>query len=453
MLTKIGVVCVLLLSFIDDLKCDKCLTTTKHFYKKFSTKTPYQYIVDGLGRKGWRHEKECEDRQVWSIIRHGTRYPSKKAIRYITQDVLEIRDRIVRSPKTKLCKDDIKNLKSWNLSVDASLKKDLHKEGIEELIFLGERMLDRHPSLLQEYHHSHYIFRATDTQRALVSGESFALGMFSRPMARKVKFQDPIKPHDPLIRGYKLCKKWLREVKKNTSSREEFYKFSESSHIQEIRRNMTELLGLEEELTVEDLDKMYVSCNFDQAWAPRKLSPWCALFSDKSLEAMEYREDLEYYWIDGPGHEISYAPSCVLLQNIFHNFRNATQGLPEEKGIFYFTHSGTLLKLLAYLGTHQDSQHLTSDNYLQMRNRKWRTSNIGPFASNVYFLLRNCSGAYSVCLFVNEKQERIPGCKSKCCSWEDFTHIFQSKVEACDPNSLCENSQDDESISAPDDRF
>ena len=97
---------------------------------------------------------------------------------FIVKDVLEIRDRIVRSPTTKLCTDDIKNLKSWNLSVDASLKKDLHKEGIEELIFLGERMLDRHPSLLQEYHHSHYIFRATDTQRALVSGESFALGTF-----------------------------------------------------------------------------------------------------------------------------------------------------------------------------------------------------------------------------------------------------------------------------------
>ena len=60
---------------------------------------------------------------------------------------------------------------------------------------------------------------------------------------------------------------------------------------------------------------MYVSCNFDQAWAPRKLSPWCALFSDKSLEAMEYREDLEYYWIDGPGRD-TYSPFFFFFFNL-----------------------------------------------------------------------------------------------------------------------------------------
>ncbi|XP_023323343.1 multiple inositol polyphosphate phosphatase 1 isoform X3 [Eurytemora carolleeae] len=306
---------------------NSCQPVSKHFYKKYSTKTPYQYIVDELDEKEniQPNSEDCQDVQVWSIVRHGTRYPSKEAIRFITKDVVEIRDRILNSSNSLMCKEDLDNLLSWKpeqLNLDQS--KDLHVEGEDELIYMGERMVSRFPNLLAEYQPQHFLFRATGTQRAELSGRSFAVGLFSRMIAHKVKFEDPIQPHDPLLRFYKLCKKWLKEVKKNNSSRIEFDLFSESSHIQEIRKNLTALLGLEQTLTISDLDKIYVSCNFDQAWKPRKLSPWCTLFSDKALEIMEYREDLEYYWIDGPGNEISSSPACVLLKDVLNNFQNST---------------------------------------------------------------------------------------------------------------------------------
>ena len=37
------------------------------------------------------------------------------------------------------------------------------------------------------------------------------------------------------FRGYKLCQKWLVEVKKNKTSRAEFDKFSVSDHVNQIR--------------------------------------------------------------------------------------------------------------------------------------------------------------------------------------------------------------------------
>jgi len=432
----------------------QCVTSRTKFYKQYSTKTPYQYIVDDLEREPKISDCNCENVQIWSIIRHGTRYPSEEAIKIVKTNVTTLRDRLLESNQSKLCPEDLELLKAWNYTVDYEQAKKLHAEGVEELIFMGERLLERYPKLLTTYHENDFIFRTTKTERARRSGESLVLGLFSNPTAKRVKFQTSVEEHDPLIRFYKLCRKWLKEVKKNPVSRVEFDKFSQSSYVDGARRQVSDLFGFE--ITVEELDQLYVTCNFDQAWQPRKLSPWCTLFSDQSLEVMEYREDLEYYWVDGPGHAISYLPSCVLIQDVMRNFANATAGLVEERGIFYFTHSGTLLKLLAYLGTHNDKDHLTSENFSDMKNRKWRTSYIGPFATNVSFLLRKCGNSFSVCLLVNEKPERLPGCDSDCCPWDQFVQLFSAKADSCDFDAICENkmTHDGEDYStAKDDRY
>lgn len=52
---------------------------------------------------------------------------------------------------------------------------------------------------------------------------------------------------------------------------------------------------------------------------------------------------------------------------------------------FYFTHSGTLLKVLAHLGLYKDEAPLTYQDY--GKQRKWRTSAIDAFATNVAFVL------------------------------------------------------------------
>ena len=123
------------------------------------------------------------------------------------------------------------------------------------------------------------------------------------------------------------------------------------------------------------------------------------------LDMLEYREDLEYYWQDGYGYKINTEQGCVLVRDAVENFRNITMGgasgTTEENGIFYFTHSGTILKLLSYLGLYQENVNkqtgkkyeLRHDNYEKMKNsRKWRTSLIDPFASNVGLVLNKCDG-------------------------------------------------------------
>lgn len=79
---------------------------------------------------------------------------------------------------------------------------------------------------------------------------------------------------------------------------------------------------------------------------------------------------------------------------------------PEERGIFYFTHSGTLLKLLAFLRLYEgETGPLTSAGYIPGRDWAWRTSRLSPFGANVAFALQQCGpgGQFKVGLFVNEQ--------------------------------------------------
>lgn len=56
----------------------------------------------------------------------------------------------------------------------------------------------------------------------------------------------------------------------------------------------------------------------------------------------------------------------------------------------YFTHSGTILKLIALLGLAKDTRPLMHDSFLLRKKddkRAWRSSIIDTFASNMAFVL------------------------------------------------------------------
>jgi multiple inositol-polyphosphate phosphatase/2,3-bisphosphoglycerate 3-phosphatase len=65
----------------------------------------------------------------------------------------------------------------------------------------------------------------------------------------------------------------------------------------------------------------------------------------------------------------------------------SNKDLNSKNGIFYFTHSGTILKMFGVLGLFKDENELKHDNYIEMKNRQWRTSKIDAFASNLAFVL------------------------------------------------------------------
>lgn len=75
-------------------------------------------------------------------------------------------------------------------------------------------------------------------------------------------------------------------------------------------------LGRREPLLLDDIDALYNGCTFGQAWKPKVPSPFCKVFTEHELELMEYREDLEYFWVDGYGFDVTQKIPCVIMLDV-----------------------------------------------------------------------------------------------------------------------------------------
>lgn len=116
---------------------------------------------------------------------------------------------------------------------------------------------------------------------------------------------------------------------------------------------------------------------------------------------MEYAEDLKYYWIDGYGHELTYKQACPAVNNLIEFFQKyfffffykykiwincfSKEDLP--KSTVYFTHSGTLLKMLAHFELYKEKQALLADDFEMNLERNWKVSQIDSFGTNLIFIL------------------------------------------------------------------
>lgn len=94
--------------------------------------------------------------------------------------------------------------------------------------------------------------------------------------------------------------------------------------------------------------------------------------------------------------------------NVIHIFFSIDNGV---KTSAYFTHSGAILKILSHLGIAKDNKPLLHDNYHSSKDRLWRTSIIGAFASNIAFVLYDCeSTGPSILVMHQERIVQLPGC-------------------------------------------
>lgn len=104
--------------------------------------------------------------------------------------------------------------------------------------------------------------------------------------------------------------------------------------------------------------------------------------------------------------------------------RQKSQGQPGPKGVFYFGHSSNVLSTITGLGFANDSSRLLSSNYKEMQNRKWRSSYLDPFASNVMVALYECDGVHKVTFFVNEIPMVVEKYGCTLCPWEKIEKML-----------------------------
>lgn len=95
----------------------------------------------------------CTEKKIWLLTRHGTRYPGKKYIPYMMNDLPQLQTKILKnheSGKISLSSNTVELLRKWKPQIIQRDAMKLATEGENEMIDLAERYQERFPSLMPE---------------------------------------------------------------------------------------------------------------------------------------------------------------------------------------------------------------------------------------------------------------------------------------------------------------
>ncbi|PSN48762.1 hypothetical protein C0J52_05187 [Blattella germanica] len=390
---------------------DYCLARDDNPYLYFSTVTAYETV------RGQSTDQvlipQCEPAQFWLLSRHGTRYPDAVDITAMWT-LPEIRDQTFQT-------------------VDEELAIP---QGYNDLHAMAKRFKSRFPTLLnQSYSPDKFEVRFTNKQRTTLTATAFVDGLFGS--TSKVRLPEPLKK-DKIIRPYKACDKWTNEVDENPDILTERNLFEQGPYMMGLITNVSQRLGFEDDLSIEQISAMQSACSFEKAWRLNEVSPWCAAFSKDDLEIWEYYNDLKYYYNTGYGIAMNKDVACPPVKDFLDRFSNIENGEQQPGGVLYFTHASMLQLVLTPLGIAEDSEHLTHSNFEQMRNRKWRTSFITPFATNLAVVFFRCEDdSYKVQFYLGEHLLNFEGCNEGLCDWSYIKDKFGSISQDCFGGDLC----------------
>lgn len=424
--------------FIHVAAASDCLSTAEedHYKCHFGAKTPYRFIANRNDSQ--IHYPGCKEAKIWLIIRHGTRFPGKKVTARMVQSLPKLQRDIIeryKSNESMLPPDAIDDLIKWKLSVAIGDEMKLVEEGERELTDLAERFQSRFPTLLPEiYANQTFKFKHTPTQRAEESAKHFAIGLFGHRDSQRVWYHAPEKKDD-ILRSYKHCHRWQSEVNKNPAANEQMNLFVKSKVVNDTLDEISRLLGFPIDYDTASL--MYSACGYETAWIPNADSPWCKFLSLENFKVLEYVEELDFFWIDGYGFPLTYEQMCPALRDVFQFFKSASA----QKATLYFSHSGSILKLLARLGIAKDATPLTHDSFeLHRDNRAWRAGRIDAFASNIGFILYECEkDGPRVLIMHQERIIQIPGCpENSPCPISVLEELFSDSIHRCRFEEICD---------------
>ncbi|XP_059057088.1 multiple inositol polyphosphate phosphatase 1 [Achroia grisella] len=401
------------------------------------TRTPYRFRFNKDDSKIMY--PSCKDSKIWMIVRHGTRLPGAKEIRGMNSTLKDIKLEILlqhKLGKGHLTQEQLNDLEEWTSKVDLESEKYLTLEGRDEMILLAERMKNRFPNAIKnKYSNKTFLFRYTATERAQQSARYFTHGLFDRKHAQDVIFL-PATKVDPVLRFYKHCDRWQKQVKKNPDTYKEQKIFGNSSEMNKTLESVSERLGLNRVLSLDEVNLIYKICGYESSWNKHQVSPWCYAFDIESAMILEYYHDLKHYWMDGYGHNLTYRQACLALKTMFKMFSDK----PDPFAVFMFAHSGTLLKLLTHMQLYKPDNPLTGDSL--DKNRPWKVSQIDCFASNLAFVLFKCKDGDHVLTLHQEKVVKLPMCETELCPLERLTEYFHDSINNCDYNDMCSLDND-----------
>ena len=279
----------------------------------------------------------------------------------------------------QLCSDDLEHLKQWRFdqNLTADFADFLTVQGWNDLKYMAIDFQRTFQTLIEpRYSRDKFKFAFTDTQRTEGSYKAFIEGLFG-PGADRVVNPEPEQVN--LLRPYEKCPEFEMQGERAKDNSSEYFKFTQTITYKRMLEEVSIRLGYKYTINSKQVDSIWDMCRFDQAWYLQDDSPWCAAFLPEHVNILEYLEDLKYYYKASYGSDLNLNIMCAAVKDMVKNLRSEEQ----PKVTAYFTHASAIQLFLTALGYGKDTEHLTAENYSNMKYRKFRASVWSPFASNL----------------------------------------------------------------------
>ncbi|XP_063163520.1 multiple inositol polyphosphate phosphatase 1 [Candoia aspera] len=349
----------------------------------------------------------CTPLQLSAVVRHGTRFPTRKQI----EQLARLHDRLRGGGGGCSAAE---RLARWTMWYQPDMDGKLASKGRSDMKMLAKRLAARFPSLLAPGRR--LAFTSSSKPRCLDSSTAFREGLrealYGQPSdcGRNETFEI----NDKLMRFFDHCEKFVRDIEDNSTALHEVDAFKESPEMMKIVNKTAHTLCLPvKDLNADLVQVAFFTCSYGLS-IKNISSPWCSLFNKEDAKVLEYLNDLKQYWKRAYGYNITGQSSCMLFQDIFKNLDKAVTESKRSKpistpAIIQFGHAETLQPLLALMGYFKDKVPLNANNYYSHLNRKYRSGRIVPYAANLLFVLYHCDQArspaeeYKVQILLNEK--------------------------------------------------
>lgn len=348
-----------------------------------------------------------------------------------------------------MCPDDLELIRNWrwDSNITTNYESVLTTQGWDDLKFLAKRERDRFYDVFT----GHYVkenyfvcyalplvcldlitafvlqFRHTKSQRTEASFKAFVEGLFGDGAYNSID-AEPEPNEDTLLKPYDFCPAYDTNKDKNNLPNSELNKFLKSPIFVKTLADISMRLGFRYNLSTDQIEAMWDICRYEQAWHLQQLSPWCSVFTKEQVNVLEYKEDLKYYYQNSYGYDKGQDLACYAVKDMFQHLSHPNNPLV----VSYFTHEAEIQIFLSALGAHKDLEGLRADNYHSMRNRKFRSSELTPFAANLAAVKYQCVDPVEpvkVIFFLNEKALMFDWCHVGLCNWSEMVRRYKRYTE------------------------
>ncbi|XP_067858652.1 multiple inositol polyphosphate phosphatase 1b [Heptranchias perlo] len=413
----------------------------------YGTKSKYEGLSGSpLHPSVWLAPANCTVLQVNALIRHGTRYPTRKNVPHM----MEIHQLIRKQgdPGNSL----VRALAGWHMWYNERMDGNLHRQGVSDMVKLAKRLAARFPTLFaaRSYKENRVKFLTSSKHRCVNSTKSFIQGLESSlNLSEQAGGQWEV--NDGLLRFFDHCQKFINLVENNQTAMHQVEIFKKGPEMERVMSNMAKKLGISpENITTNMVEATFYLCIYEFI-LKGVVSPWCDLLDKDDVEVLEYLGDLKQYWKRSYGYKINGLSSYQLFQDIFQYLDQTIEESERNQPISHtavlrFGHAETLLPVLTLMGYFKDDRPLLANNFEEQRNRKFRSGRIAPFAANLILVLYQCNEAqglgekYKLQLFLNEKPLPFPHSGNLVANYEEVKNCYQHLIEALKFSNVCDDS-------------